>query len=79
MIIPIGDTYFSYMEILAKTLEGPTVFVIDNASYHTIMTEDTRCPTSATIKGSIISWLEKKKNSFERDMLKVINILMCIL
>ena len=61
----------AWMEGLLKSLEKPTVFVIDNASYHTILTEESRTPVTSTTKKEIITWLDKKKITYESDMLKV--------
>lgn len=45
-------------------LENPAVLVMDNAPYHSQLTEDSRCPTTATKKSDLIKWLEDRKIPF---------------
>ncbi|KAK3887618.1 hypothetical protein Pcinc_008322 [Petrolisthes cinctipes] len=39
---------------LLAILEQPVVLVMDNAPYHSILTEERRCPTTATRKSHLI-------------------------
>ena len=45
---------------LLPALKPGQPIVIDNASYHTVVTDETRSPTTATKKQAMIDWLEKK-------------------
>ncbi|XP_066970162.1 uncharacterized protein [Macrobrachium rosenbergii] len=49
---------------LLPLLEEPSVLVMDNAPYHSIMTEESRCPTTATRKSYLIEWLHRRNISF---------------
>ena len=49
---------------LLPSLEQPAVLVMDNAPYHSQLTEETRCPTTATRKSDLIEWLENRKIPF---------------
>ena len=46
---------------LLPSLPEPSVLVLDNAPYHTQLTEDSRCPTTATKKADLIRWLEDRQ------------------
>jgi hypothetical protein len=39
----------------------PKSLVMDNASYHSVIKEGTKAPTSATRKGDMQKWLKDKK------------------
>ena len=43
---------------LLPALPEPSVLVLDNAPYHTQLTEESRCPTTATKKADLVTWLE---------------------
>jgi hypothetical protein len=44
---------------------------MDNVSYHSVIKEGTKAPTSATRKGGMQKWLkDKKKNPFGGKMKK---------
>lgn len=45
---------------LFPSLPEPSVLVLDNAPYYSQLTEDSRCPTTATRK-AIISWLVQRR------------------
>ncbi|XP_066958630.1 uncharacterized protein [Macrobrachium rosenbergii] len=49
---------------LLPSLPEPSVLVIDNAPYHITLTEDSRCPTSATKRENHIKWLEHRRIPF---------------
>lgn len=44
---------------LLPSLSEPSVLAIDNAPYHSQLTEGSRCPTTATRKDDLIRWLEQ--------------------
>ena len=44
---------------LLPALPEPSVLVFDNAPYHRQLTEDSQCPTTATNKAELISWLQR--------------------
>ena len=53
-----GDIFLRWLTTqLLPLLEEPSVLVMDNAPYHSIMTEESRCPTTATRKCDLIKWL----------------------
>ncbi|XP_076069860.1 uncharacterized protein LOC143041731 [Oratosquilla oratoria] len=49
---------------LLPGLVEPSVLVLDNAPYHSQLTEETRCPTTATRKAEIVKWLECRSLPF---------------
>jgi hypothetical protein len=55
-------------EELLPNLPQNCVFVIDNASYHNVLSE--RCPTSASKKKDMEDWLLQHKIPFSSDFLK---------
>jgi transposase len=55
---------------LLPALPGPSTIVIDNASYHSVLTDDSRTPTTATKKDDIRLWLRDRRIDFTDDMLK---------
>ncbi|KAK3888757.1 hypothetical protein Pcinc_007231 [Petrolisthes cinctipes] len=59
--VPPGD---GERFVLLAILEQPAVLVMDNAPYHSILTEESRCPTTATRKSHLIKWLEHRQISF---------------
>ena len=46
---------------LLPALPEPSVLVLDNAPYHSQLTEESRCPTTATRKADLISWLDHRR------------------
>ncbi|XP_066969118.1 uncharacterized protein [Macrobrachium rosenbergii] len=46
---------------LLPSLPEPSVLVRDNAPYHSTLTKDSRCPTSATKRENLIKWLEHRR------------------
>ncbi|XP_066963338.1 uncharacterized protein [Macrobrachium rosenbergii] len=44
---------------LLPVLPEPSVLALDNAPYHTQLTDVCRCPTMATKKANLITWLER--------------------
>ncbi|XP_076052663.1 uncharacterized protein LOC143032092 [Oratosquilla oratoria] len=49
---------------LLPALVEPSVLVLDNAPYHSQLTEETRCPTTATRKAEIVKCLECRSLPF---------------
>lgn len=49
---------------LLPALGEPSVLVLDNAPYHSQLTEESRCPTTATNKAELVKWLERRKIPF---------------
>ena len=47
-------------EQLEPVLPLKSLVVMDNASYHSVREEGTKAPTSNSLKGDMINWLEKK-------------------
>ncbi|KAF0302185.1 hypothetical protein FJT64_025731 [Amphibalanus amphitrite] len=48
------------MTSLLLSLGEPYVLVLDNAPYHSILTEESRCPTPATKKADLTNWLVQR-------------------
>ncbi|XP_066977834.1 uncharacterized protein [Macrobrachium rosenbergii] len=60
-----GEMFLRWLTTqLLPLLEEPSVLVMDNAPYHSIMTEESRCPTTATKKSDLIEWLQLRNTSF---------------
>lgn len=49
---------------LLPAMDEPSVIVLDNAPYHSQLTEESRCPTTATNKACLVKWLEERKIPF---------------
>lgn len=45
---------------LLPALDEPSVLVLDNAPYHSMLTEESRCPTTATKKADLTNWLVQR-------------------
>lgn len=59
-----GDLFQRWLTThLLPSLPEPSVLVLDNAPYHSQLTEESRCPTTATRKADLISWLEHRSIS----------------
>ncbi|XP_066953386.1 uncharacterized protein [Macrobrachium rosenbergii] len=60
-----GEMFLRWLTTqLLPLLEEPSVLVMDNAPYHSIMTEESRCPTTATRKSDLTEWLQRRNVSF---------------
>ncbi|XP_066958856.1 uncharacterized protein [Macrobrachium rosenbergii] len=60
-----GEMFLRWLTTqLLPLLEEPSVLVMDNAPYHSIMTEESRCPATATRKSDLIEWLQRRNISF---------------
>jgi hypothetical protein len=51
-------------EQLVPALPPKSLVGMDNASYHSVIKEGTKAPTSATRKGDMQKWLKDKQKSF---------------
>ncbi|XP_068235545.1 uncharacterized protein [Palaemon carinicauda] len=49
---------------LLPSLEDPSVLVIDNAPYHSRLTEESHCPTTGTKKNDLIKWLQQRNITY---------------
>lgn len=57
-----GEVFHRWLTTqLLPAIPEPSVIVIDNAPYHNILTEESRCPTTTTRKADLITWLQKHK------------------
>ena len=65
-----SKVFLEWFQRLCTSLPGPSCIVLDNASYHNSRTEATISPTSATLKGNMIAWLQKHNLKFENVMTK---------
>ena len=45
---------------LLPALHEPSVLVMDNAPYHSQLTDESRCPTTATRKSDLVKWLDER-------------------
>jgi transposase len=64
-----SDNYLRWVqEKLIPNLPQNSVFVIDNATYHNVLSE--KCPTSSSRKEDMENWLLKNKIPFSGDLLK---------
>jgi transposase len=64
-----GDNYLRWVqEKLIPNLPQNSVFMIDNAAYHNVLSE--KCPTSSSRKEDMENWLLKNKIPFSGDLLK---------
>ncbi|KAK3870173.1 hypothetical protein Pcinc_024575 [Petrolisthes cinctipes] len=55
-----GELFMRWLTMqLLPSLPEPSVLVLDNAPYHSQLTEESRCPTTATRKADLIRWLEQ--------------------
>ena len=54
----------SKFDYLVRTLDQPSVIVIDNALYHNALTEDTKAPNTSAKKSVLQDWLCKHKITF---------------
>ena len=56
-----GTTFMDWFEnTLMPNLREPCVIVMDNASYHNVMTENSRSSSSNSRKGEMVQWLQDK-------------------
>lgn len=62
---------------LLPALAEPSVLVLDNAPYHSQLTEETRCPTTATRKSEIVKWLECRSLPFPPHATRPELLLLC--
>ena len=62
---------------LLPALPEPSVLVLDNAPYHTQLTEESRCPTTATKKADLIRWLEHRNISIPPGATRPQLLLLC--
>ena len=58
--------FMQWFEKLANSLEEPSVIILDNASYHNALTEDTKAPNMSARKGVMAEWLSKKNIPFSK-------------
>ncbi|KAL1487863.1 hypothetical protein ABEB36_015513 [Hypothenemus hampei] len=65
-----ADIFFKWLkEKLIPNLNEPSLIIMDNAPYHSILIEWQ--PTSLWTKSQIIDWLERSNVPFDKDMFKV--------
>lgn len=56
-----GELFMRWLTTcLLPSLNEPSVLVLDNAPYHGILTEESRCPTSSTKKNDLLNWLAQR-------------------
>ena len=57
--------FMDWFDTLLRSLEEPSVLVIDNASYHNAITEEAKLPTSNTKSDDMKKWLRDRSIPFE--------------
>lgn len=62
---------------LLPALAEPSVLVLDNAPYHSQLTEESRCPTTATRKAEVVKWLECRSLPFPPHATRPELLLIC--
>ncbi|XP_068203531.1 uncharacterized protein [Palaemon carinicauda] len=62
---------------LPPTLDEPLVLVLDNAPYHSQLTEESRCPTSATKKAELVNWLASHRIPFPHHATRLELLQLC--
>lgn len=73
-----GELFLRWMTTqLLPSLPHPSVLVMDNAPYHSQLSEESRCPTTATKKADLKSWLEHRKIPFPPDATRPELLLIC--
>ena len=65
-----SKVFLEWFERLCSALPGPSCIVLDNASYHNARTDATTCPTSATLKATMLTWLRERNIEFDNCMTK---------
>lgn len=58
-----------FINSVLKLLDEPSVIVMDNASYHSVLLE--KCPTTNYKKSEIVEWLDKKHVQYPPNLTKV--------
>ena len=57
-----GELFLRWLTTqLLPSLPEPSVLVLDNAPYHSQLTDESRCPTTSTKKADLITWLEHRR------------------
>ncbi|XP_068238893.1 uncharacterized protein [Palaemon carinicauda] len=62
---------------LLPSLPHPSVLVLDDAPYHSQLTEESRCPTTATKKADLINWLVQHRLPFPSHATRPELLLIC--
>ena len=62
---------------LLPSLPEPSVLVIDNAPYHSQLTAESHCPTTATKKEDLMKWLEHRRIPFPSHATRSELLLLC--
>ena len=64
--------FMSWFDDLIKTLEQPTVIVLDNASYHNTITEESKSPNMSTKKADMRQWLDAHNVDYQPEWTKAV-------
>ncbi|KAK3883272.1 hypothetical protein Pcinc_012401 [Petrolisthes cinctipes] len=73
-----GELFMRWLTTqLLPSLPEPSVLVLDNAPYHSQLTEESRCPTTATRKADLIRWLEQHNISIPPAATRPELLLLC--
>lgn len=62
--------YICYIHYEFRAIPEPSVIVLDNASYHNELTEESRAPTSSWRKAAIQEWLHTRVIPYPEGALK---------
>lgn len=73
-----GELFLRWLTTqLLPSLPEPSVLVLDNAPYHSQLTEESRCPTTATRKADLTKWLEHRNISIPPAATRPELLLLC--
>lgn len=66
-----GAIFFDWIENkLTPALPPSSVVIMDNASYHSMLVEGSKAPTTATKKADMVRWLEDRSLPFDKKATK---------
>lgn len=63
-----GDNFKEWFQSILPCLDSHSIVMIDNAPYHSVQTE--KYPTSNSTKAITLEWLNLKRVTLDRPMLK---------
>lgn len=64
----IGDNFHEWFKFIISRLDPKSVIVMDNAPYHSVMSE--KIPTTMSKNDEILTWLSSKGIQIDRPMIK---------
>ena len=64
-------------EQLLPSLQQPSVIIMDNTPYHSVRTEESRCPTAACKKAELVNWLVRRGIAFPENATRAELLALC--